>query len=288
MNTLAQCLREATAALPGDDARAEAEILLAHALGRPRAWLYAHADEAPDATRLPAYAALLARRRAGEPVAQILGRREFWSLALSVTSDTLVPRPETELLVELALARIPAQVPVRVLDLGTGSGAIALAIASERPAAVVTAVEASARALDIAKKNAASLGLGSVRMLRGDWFSPVADEWFDVIVSNPPYIADDDPHLAQGDLRFEPRSALASGHEGLDDIRRIVAHAPAHLVPGGCLLVEHGWQQGEAVRAIFAAAGFTDVETVRDLEDRDRVTRARTAGPIAQHSVGAA
>lgn len=271
MTSIAQALRDAAGRLPGDDARAEAELLLADALGRTRAWLFAHAQDALEPDAAARFLALLQRRQQGEPVAQILGRRGFWSLDLIVTADTLVPRPETELLVELALARIPLQEAMRVLDLGTGTGAIALALASERPRAQVTAVEASAGACEVARRNAAQHGLDRVRLLRSDWYSALAGEKFALILSNPPYLADDDPHLAQGDLRFEPRSALASG-DGLADIRRIVREAPPHLVAGGWLLVEHGWEQGEQVRRLFADAGFSSVETVRDLEQRERVT----------------
>lgn len=277
MSSLGEAVRRAAAMLPGDTARIDAEMLLLEALGKPRSWLYAHADDALEPEPAARFAMLLERRRGGEPVAHILGRRGFWSFDLIVTGDTLVPRPETELLVEQALQRLPKAGDTRVLDLGTGSGAIALAIASERPRARVTAIDASSGALGVAQKNAARLALANLRFLQGDWFSPVAGERFEVVVSNPPYIADDDPHLLQGDLRFEPRSALASGRDGLDDIRRIAADAPSHLEPGGWLLVEHGWEQGGAVRAIFSAAGFVDVDTVRDLEARDRVTRARMA-----------
>lgn len=272
MSSLGAHLRRAAASLPGDSPRSDAEALLAEALGKPRSWLYAHADDELEPDAAAAYAALLERRRQGEPVAHILGRRGFWSLDLVVSADTLIPRPETELLVELALQRLPPGRPARVLDLGTGSGAIALAIAHERPQTLVTAVDASRPALQVAQKNAARLGLANLRFLQGDWFSPVAGERFAMVVSNPPYIADDDPHLGEGDLRFEPRSALASGVEGLDDIRRIAAAAPRHLEAGGWLLLEHGWAQGETVRAILIAAGFGQVETARDLEARERVT----------------
>lgn len=276
MPTVAQLLREAAVALPGDDARAEAELLLAHHLQKPRAWLYAHADDIVDADGPAGFSTLLSRRIAGEPVAQLLGRREFWSLALAVTPDTLIPRPDTERLVELALERLPTSVACRVLDLGTGTGAIALAIASERPQSSVVATDASAPALAVAAANAVATGVSARVALRlGDWFAPVQGDAFDLIASNPPYIADDDPHLSQGDLRFEPRSALASGFDGLDDLRRIVADAPAHLVPGGWLLVEHGWDQGAVVRGLFAAARFTAIETARDIEDRERVTLGR-------------
>ncbi len=273
MASLAQVLRAAAETLPGMDARAEAEILLAHALGKPRSWLYSHSDDPCDLATVASFQGLVSRRSGGEPVAQILGRREFWSLSLAVTADTLIPRTETEVLVELALARLPVGVSQRVLDLGTGTGAVALAIASERPLAMLVAVDASAPALAVAHDNATQLGLSSRLSVRlGDWFLPVAGETFQLIVSNPPYINDDDPHLALGDLRFEPRSALAAGMDGLDDLRRIIAGAMGHLAPGGWLLVEHGWQQAAAVRELFAAAGFVNVETQRDLEDRERVT----------------
>jgi release factor glutamine methyltransferase len=262
---------------PGD-AQAEAGVLLAHALGVDRGWLFAHAGDAlaPDAAAR--FEALLAARIAGTPVAHLTGRRGFWTFDLAVSPDTLIPRPETERLVELALARLPSDRPLRVLDLGTGTGAIALALAAERPAARVVAVERSPGAAAVARGNAAALGLAArVSVREGDWFDPVAGEHFDLIASNPPYIEDDDPHLSRGDLRFEPRTALASGADGLDDLRLIASAAPAHLAPGGWLLLEHGWRQGEAVRTLLRAAGFTDVGTDVDLEGRDRVTSGRRA-----------
>ncbi len=253
----------------------EAALLLAHVLGRDRGWLYAHGDAAVPVEAAARFDALVARRAAGEPVAYLVGRRGFWRFDLAVTPDTLVPRPETELLVELALARIPVDAGTRVADLGTGSGAIALAIAQERPLATVVATDRSAGALEVARGNAAALGVGNVLFRAGDWLQPLAGERFDVIASNPPYIADDDAHLRQGDLRFEPRDALASGVDGLDAIRAIVRDAPAHLRPGGWLLFEHGWEQSEAARTLLHAAGFAGVETHRDLEGRDRVTLGR-------------
>ena len=258
------------------EARADAEILLAHVLGKDRTWLFTHADDPIEADAAAQFEALLARRRAGEPVAYLIGQRGFWRFDLEVTPDTLIPRADTECLVEQALARLPNDRPLRLLDLGTGTGAIALALATERPRANVVAVDLSPGAVAVARRNADRLGLAArVEVREGAWFAPVAGERFDLIASNPPYIEADDPHLAEGDLRFEPRSALASGTDGLDDLRLIVRDAPAHLRPGGWLLVEHGWQQGAAVRALFDAAGFIEIGTERDLEGRDRVTLGR-------------
>ena len=254
---------------------ADAALLLAHALGKPRSWLFAHADDAVGEVEATRFDGLLARRAAGEPVAYLTGSRGFWTLDLAVTAATLVPRPETELLVELALARLPADAPVRVADLGTGSGAIALALSKERLRAQVVATDASPEALDVARGNAVRNGIGNVAFRLGSWLQPLGEDTFDLIASNPPYIAEGDPHLAQGDLRFEPAMALSCGPDGLDAIRVIVRDAPACLRPGGWLLLEHGWDQGDAVRALLAAAGFADVATERDLEQRDRVSLGR-------------
>ncbi|MFC5570005.1 peptide chain release factor N(5)-glutamine methyltransferase [Lysobacter yangpyeongensis] len=253
----------------------DADFLLAHALGRPRSWLLAHREDPVPAEVAAAFEALVQRREQGEPVAYLTGHRGFWRFDLAVTPATLIPRPETELLVELALARLPAGQSLRIADLGTGSGAIALALAGERPQARVIATDASAPALAVAEANARTLGLANLAFRAGDWFAPLAGERFDLIASNPPYIALDDPHLGEGDLRFEPASALSSGIDGLDAIRRIVADAPAHLDAGGWLLLEHGWEQGAAVRELLLRAGFVDVATERDLEGRDRVTLGR-------------
>ncbi len=252
--------------------RADAELLLAHAVGRDRAWLFAHATDEMSADQALHFAKLLERRAAGEPVAYLTGSRAFWTLQLEVGPDTLIPRPETEHLVELALERLAADAPVRVADLGTGGGAIALAIASERPLAAVVATDFSKAALAVAVRNAERNEIDNVWFRRGDWCDALGGERFDLIASNPPYIADGDPHLGEGDLRFEPASALSSGADGLDAIRSIVGNAPAHLAPGGWLLLEHGWGQGEAIRALLQAAGFVEVATERDLEGRDRVT----------------
>ena len=258
--------------------RVDAEWLLAHALAKPRSWLFAHADDPVPPAVAERFAALLARRQAGEPVAYLTGTQGFWTLELEVSPATLIPRPETELLVELALARISLDAASRIADLGTGSGAIALAIAKERRRAAVIATDASTAALDVARGNSMRNRVGNVEFRAGDWFTPLAGERFDLIASNPPYIAEGDPHLDQGDLRFEPPSALSSGSDGLDAIRRIVCDAPSHLVAGGWLLLEHGWDQGGAVRTLLVEAGFVDVETARDLEGRDRVSLGRTAG----------
>lgn len=264
-------LRDARAATePG-----EAELLLAHVLQRPLTWLYAHGDEELAEESAQHFTALIERRRAGEPVAYLTGQRGFWRFDLQVSPATLIPRAETELLVELALERLPADREARIADLGTGSGAIALALAMERPLTRVFATDASAAALEVATANARALGLDNIRFRHGDWLAPLADERFDLIASNPPYIADADAHLARGDLRFEPRSALASGADGLDDIRMIVRDAPRLLLPGGWLLLEHGFDQGEAVRGLLSGAGLVEVETVADLEQRDRVSLGR-------------
>lgn len=261
-------LRRRLAASPS--ASLDAEILLAHALGVSRAVLAAEPGRALDAEQAQALEALALRRIAGEPVAYLTGRREFWSLELEVTPDVLVPRPETELLVELALSALPRDIRPEVLDLGTGSGAIALALARERGDAIVTAVDASGAALAVAERNARRLGIGNARFLRGSWYAPVGPARFDAIVSNPPYVAEGDPALAS--LAPEPRLALVAGPDGLGAIAKICAGAQAHLAPGGFLLVEHGAAQGAAVRELVARAGLVAVATHRDLAGLERVS----------------
>jgi release factor glutamine methyltransferase len=270
-------IASATSAIGGVDARLEAELLLSHVLGQSRAWLFAWPEHEPDHAARDAFARLVDARRRGEPIAYLVGMREFWSLPLEVTRDVLIPRPETELLVELALSRVSIDASARVADLGTGSGAIALAIAKERPRATIVATDASEAALEVARRNAQRLGFDRVEFVRGDWFEPLAGRRFDVVATNPPYIADGDAHLAEGDLRFEPASALASGVNGIDAIRRIVAAAPPHLADGGWLVIEHGWTQGADARALLAAQGFIDIATEQDAEGRDRVTLGRRA-----------
>lgn len=276
---LRQLLADAATALPGVEGRHEAELLLLHVLDKPRSWLFAHTTHPVADADMAAFQTLLARRVAGEPVAYLLGHRGFWTLDLAVSPATLIPRPETELLVEQALARLPDDGrPLRVADLGTGTGAVALAIAAERPQALVVATDLLGPTLAVAVGNAQRNGIGNVSFRRGSWYRALGQDRFDVIVSNPPYIRADDVHLQQGDVRFEPPPALASGEDGLDAIRIIAAGASDHLVPGGWLLVEHGWHQGAEVRGLFSAAGLEAVATVADLEGRDRVSLGRRPG----------
>lgn len=259
----------------------DAELLLAHVLGTGRASLAAHPERAIGGAEAAAIDALAARRLAGEPVAYLTGRREFWSLELEVTPDVLVPRPETELAVELSLAALVAVPRPTVLDLGTGSGAIALALARERPDAAITAVDASAAALAVAARNAARLGIANVRLLRGSWFAATAGARFDLVVSNPPYVAAGDPVLAA--LVHEPRAALVPGPSGLEALAAICAGAPAALVTHGTLIVEHGADQAGAVRRLMEQAGLAGIATRRDLAGRERAT-AGTMPPDALES----
>jgi release factor glutamine methyltransferase len=261
-------LRQRLVASP--TAALDAELLVATVLGTSRAALAADPDRALQPEELLALESLVRRRVAGEPVAYLTGRREFWSLELEVTPDVLVPRPETELLVEGALAAIASHARPAVLDLGTGSGAVAIAIASDRPQAAVTATDVSAAALAVAKRNAARLGLRNIRFFEGSWYGPLAGARFDVIASNPPYVAQGDIALAE--LAFEPRLALVAGAQGLDALAAICAGAPGHLAPAGTLLLEHGAYQGAAVRALMGAAGLVGVATARDLAGHERVT----------------
>ncbi|MFQ1896514.1 peptide chain release factor N(5)-glutamine methyltransferase [Aeromonas veronii] len=260
----------------GESPRADADVLLCHLLGCRRSYLMTWPERELDAAQQATLQGWLARRLNGEPIAHLVGEREFWSLPLKVSPATLIPRPDTEVLVEQALTKIP-QGPCAVLDLGTGTGAIALALKSERPEIDVWAVDRMVDAAALARENSAALGL-PIEVRDGSWFEPLGepdrDETprFAVIVSNPPYIDGADPHLEQGDVRFEPRSALVADDAGLADIRHIVAHAPAYLLTDGWLLLEHGWDQGEAVRQLLRDGGYREVATVRDYGDNDRVT----------------
>jgi release factor glutamine methyltransferase len=252
--------------------RRDAELLLAACLGVSRTTLLAQPELEVPVDVVERFARLIERRRRGEPVAYLTGEKEFWSLPLAVTADVLVPRPETETLVEAALAAAGSSIALAVLDLGTGSGAIALALAKERPNWRVTATDRSQAALRVARENAARLGLARIEFLPGDWYEPVIGRRFDLIVSNPPYIAAADPALKTPELGFEPQPALVAGPTGLEALRVIVEQAPRHLRDGGWLLVEHGWDQGAAVRNLLAAAGFSNIRTLTDLAGRERVT----------------
>ncbi|MEQ8207755.1 MAG: peptide chain release factor N(5)-glutamine methyltransferase [Woeseia sp.] len=268
-------LRAATISLESisDSPRLDAELLLARAIDMPRSYVFAHADEELDDESIQRFNATLARRIAGEPMAYISGEKEFWSMNLMVSPATLVPRPDTEILVEQAIGRVSRRVAMNVLDLGTGSGAIALAIACERPLSFVTATDISADALAIAQQNARQLDIANVEFLQGAWVEPVAGRHFDLIVSNPPYIASDDPALAA--LHCEPKSALVSGPDGLNDIRVIATTALDVIAEDGVLLLEHGCEQADAVATILQAAGWSDVQCVKDLSGLPRVSSAK-------------
>jgi release factor glutamine methyltransferase len=254
----------------------DAQVLLAHVLFADPAWLVAHTTDPLARSDAEAFFTLARRRRDGEPVAYLTGKREFWGLSLAVDRSVLIPRPETETLVECALRALPSDRPLRVLDAGTGSGAIALAIARERPHVQMLATDVSAAALAVATRNAERMKLGNVRLLQSDWYEQlsVGEGAFDLIVSNPPYVADADPHLAEGDVRFEPVTALRGGHDGLAALRVVVGGASAWLAPGGVLIVEHGYDQADAVRALMRAAGLADAGIFRDLAGIARVSVA--------------
>lgn len=252
-------------------ARLDAEVLLAHALDKSRTRLRGWPEDPVSASQAARYRELIARRAQGEPVAYLTGIREFWSLSLEVTAQTLIPRPETERLVEVALDLIPNGEPLTVADLGTGSGAVAVAIASERPACRVIATDVCPRALAVATRNKARLALDNVSLRRGHWCDALGAQRCALIVSNPPYVAGDDVHLNSGDVRFEPRLALGAGDDGLDAIRDIVESAGAHLLPGATLVLEHGHDQGPVVRALFQERGFRDVRGYKDFGGHDRV-----------------
>ena len=270
-----QWLREAVSQLQASESpRRDAEILLGFVTGKARTFILAFGETPLTDEQQEQLAALLARRVRGEPVAHLIGEREFWSLPLFVSPATLIPRPDTECLVEQALARLPAA-PCRILDLGTGTGAIALALASERPDCQVTAVDLIPEAVALAQRNAEHLGIRNIEIVQSRWFSALEGQTFSLIVSNPPYIDAQDPHLAQGDVRFEPLSALVAADNGLADLHTLIKDAPRYLLPQGWLLLEHGWQQGAAVREIFARYGWQQVETCRDYGDNERLTLGR-------------
>jgi release factor glutamine methyltransferase len=254
----------------------DAQVLLAHVLGVDRAWLVAHDADTLSSHQLAAFDALASRRRAGEPVAYLTGVREFWGLPLAVDRSVLIPRPETETVVEQALQYLRDKRDASVLDLGTGSGSIALAIAHERPEATVDAVDVSPQALAVARRNADRLKLANLRFIQSDWYAAVPPgRIYDLIASNPPYVPDRDRHLSAGDVRFEPLAALRAGADGLDALRVVIDGARARLALGGVLVVEHGYDQAHAVRALMADAGFVAISTHRDLAGLDRVSLAK-------------
>ncbi len=273
MTIIASLLRSAE--LPeSPTARLDIELLLAAALGKNRSYLHTWPERIVTTEAAATFSEYLERRRSGEPVAYILGQQGFWKLDLEVAPHTLIPRPDTELLVETALERLPAT-PAKVLDLGTGTGAIALALASERGGWQVTAVDRVAEAVALAERNRERLRLGNVRVLESHWYSALQGERFDMIISNPPYIRAADPHLVAGDVRFEPASALVAGDDGLDDLRTIIAQAPQHLASAGWLLLEHGYDQAAAVRELLAKHDFEQIESREDLGGHERITLGR-------------
>lgn len=277
MNTIANTLSTATKQLStvSNTARLDSEILLAHTLDITRAQLLARSNTILTTEQQALFQQLLERRLNGEPIAYIVGSQEFWSLPFKVTPDTLIPRPETELLVELALQQWSANSVIRVADLGTGSGAVALALSHERPHWQIVATDNSTAALTIAQQNAANLNIQNVQFVLGNWCDALAAELFNLIISNPPYVSSNDPHLAQGAVCFEPRGALVGGADGLQDLRCIVQQAPKHLLSGGWLLLEHGFDQAAAVRTLLLAQGYTEVRSVYDLSRKERVSMGK-------------
>jgi len=280
--TIAQCLQQsAELQTLSDSPRLDLELILCHLLQKNRTWLFTWSDKILSAAELEQFQQLFARRKAGEPIAHILGQREFWSLPFKVNNSTLIPRPDTELIIEIVVelfAQDDAVQPRNCLDLGTGTGAIALAIASEKKHWQILAVDFSADAVALAQENRAHLGFDYVHIQQSDWFAQIPAQQFDVIVSNPPYIDPQDPHLEQGDVRFEPRSALIAGNNGMADIEHIIAQAPRYLTAGGYLLLEHGYDQGEAVRALLNAQHFTQVHSRRDYGGNERITLGQWRG----------
>ncbi|ASQ46706.1 peptide chain release factor N(5)-glutamine methyltransferase [Legionella clemsonensis] len=275
MMEIKQALEEAFRQLAqcSDSARLDAEILLAHLLMKNRSYLYAHPEATLTQVQWQTFQRLISKRLEGTPVAYLTGTREFWSLSLKVCEDTLIPRPETELLVELTLILLANKKEAQILDLGTGSGAIALACASEKPQWAITACDCSLGALQTAEENAARLGLSNVYFYHSDWFENIStDTLFDAIIANPPYVAVNDPHLKEGDVRFEPQLALVSGEHGLNALNHIIKHSLARLKPGGLLLLEHGFDQKSAVTSMLKDYGYTEIQCWQDWQGNDRIT----------------
>ncbi len=282
ISTIETALSDAahTLSAVSESPRLDAEALLAWVLGAPRSYLFTYPEEELRDRPASDFSDAIDRRENGEPVAYITGSKEFWSMELNVSRDTLVPRPETETLVERALQLIPKDCPWRVLDLGTGNGAIAIALASENPNIEIVATDSNSNALTVAQENTELHKLQNIRFLHGNWTESVADQTFDLIVSNPPYVREDDPALHK--LRYEPRTALAAGPDGLHAIRRIARDATTVVQPNGSLLLEHGAEQQDAVATILQESGWTDIECVKDLAGHPRVTTARMSTPPLQ------
>jgi release factor glutamine methyltransferase len=277
MTTIKQQLIQATQQLTESDSpRLDAEVLLSHILEKDRSYFIAWSEKTLDDEQLEAFHRLIRQRQQGTPIAYLLGYRDFWTLTLKVTPDTLIPRPETELLVETALNKIVNQPDCKILDLGTGSGAIALAIASECPNTEIIATDSSEQALKIARENAQRNHIHNATFLSSNWFESIPVQQFDIIISNPPYIPQEDPHLSRGDVRFEPISALASGEDGLDDIKTLIQQAKNYLKPNGWLMLEHGYDQGKNVPALLEKHGFKAIKCLQDFSGNDRIS-------IAQH-----
>ena len=280
MSTIKQALADAQnqlSSLPDISPKLESEILLAYVIHKSRSYLYTWPERILESQQLTQFQSLIERRSSGEPIAYITGEREFWGLPLKVSPATLIPRPETERLVEIALQQIPENKPWQIADLGTGSGALALAIASERPLCQIVATDISEDALRIAEQNRNDLKLENVRFVQGRWFEPLNGIRFNLVVSNPPYVAENDPHLLKGDLVFEPQQALSSGPDGLDAIRSILASAKSHLQPDAWLMLEHGYDQGSRIMALFEKYSFTQVFCHADYAERERATVGQMA-----------
>lgn len=276
MTTLAQALKQATYQLQmHDQARLDAEVLLAHVLNRPRVYLHTWPEAELSQEQEARFSDMIRQRAAGQPVAYLTGQREFWSLNFAVTADSLIPRPETELLVERTLALLTENKTLRVADLGTGSGAVAIALAHERRCWRLYAIDQSLKCVKLAQDNARRHNVDNLYIINADWSTALADRSFDAIVSNPPYIADQDPHLQQGDVCFEPASALTAGPQGLDELRCLIKDAPRVLVPGGWIVLEHGINQAKSIRKLLNDMAFTNIATTRDLAGLERVSCAQ-------------
>ena len=273
-NTISTLIKSATSQLnsTSDTARLDAELLLCHTIKKERSYVFTWPDYALNHTQAKIFNDLLKQRLKGLPIAYLIGYREFWTLKLNVNADTLIPRPETELLVETALNKMLINKPMSVLDLGTGTGAIALSIASEQPSSKVLAVDVSADALAVAQQNSIDNHIHNVKFLKSNWFDQISNQEFDLILSNPPYIEEDDPHINQGDVRYEPRLALTSGTDGFDDIRFIISHSKKRLKHKGWLMFEHGYQQATLSQQLMVQAGYQEVESLKDFAGHERVT----------------